>query len=150
MSEMEPCPQCGERNGSADLVCWACGSALAGPGGGTQAGAARAFTCPAGHGPLVRLTCQALVLDGCSQCAGVWLEWEEIAAARYLTADSLGAVEAKLGWSAAVPAGGMTATGARACPACESPMREQPYGRAQGLRVDSCPRCRGLWLDAGE
>ena len=33
------------------------------------------------------------------------------------------------------------------CPLCGVPMREVPR---RGVRIDVCPECRGVWLDAGE
>ena len=33
------------------------------------------------------------------------------------------------------------------CPLCDVPMREV---RRRGVKIDVCPECRGVWLDAGE
>jgi Zn-finger nucleic acid-binding protein len=33
------------------------------------------------------------------------------------------------------------------CPLCSVPMREVPR---RGVKIDVCPECRGVWLDAGE
>ncbi|MBX6377616.1 MAG: zf-TFIIB domain-containing protein [Clostridia bacterium] len=33
------------------------------------------------------------------------------------------------------------------CPLCNVPMREVDR---RGVRIDVCPECRGVWLDAGE
>ena len=33
------------------------------------------------------------------------------------------------------------------CPLCNVPMREV---RRRGVKIDVCPECRGVWLDAGE
>lgn len=33
------------------------------------------------------------------------------------------------------------------CPKCQIPMREREQ---DGLIIDICPQCRGVWLDAGE
>ena len=33
------------------------------------------------------------------------------------------------------------------CPKCGADLREQEF---QHLKVDLCPECRGMWLDAGE
>ncbi len=33
------------------------------------------------------------------------------------------------------------------CPLCSVGMREVPR---RGLKIDVCPECRGVWLDAGE
>lgn len=33
------------------------------------------------------------------------------------------------------------------CPLCNVTMREVPR---RGVKIDVCPECRGVWLDAGE
>lgn len=33
------------------------------------------------------------------------------------------------------------------CPRCEAELTIQ---QRQGVEIDSCPRCRGVWLDRGE
>jgi Zn-finger nucleic acid-binding protein len=33
------------------------------------------------------------------------------------------------------------------CPLCNVKMREVPR---RGVKIDVCPECRGVWLDAGE
>ena len=33
------------------------------------------------------------------------------------------------------------------CPLCNVPMREVSR---RGVKIDVCPECRGVWLDAGE
>lgn len=33
------------------------------------------------------------------------------------------------------------------CPLCNVSMREVPR---RGVKIDVCPECRGVWLDAGE
>jgi Zn-finger nucleic acid-binding protein len=37
-----------------------------------------------------------------------------------------------------------------ACPACRAAMEAHPYGGPGPVVVDSCARCRLIWLDAGE
>ena len=37
----------------------------------------------------------------------------------------------------------------RACPRCAAAMGSLEYG-ATGVQVESCPTCRGVWLDAGD
>lgn len=33
------------------------------------------------------------------------------------------------------------------CPRCDSSLEEQKHS---GVAIDSCPKCRGVWLDRGE
>ena len=35
------------------------------------------------------------------------------------------------------------------CPKCRSTLEEKPVKQGD-IRVDCCPRCRGIWFDAGE
>ena len=41
----------------------------------------------------------------------------------------------------------MTARGRMMCPACEVPLS---MADRQGVEIDFCPDCRGVWLDRGE
>lgn len=41
----------------------------------------------------------------------------------------------------------MTAQGSMACPACNVPL---VMSDRQGIEIDYCPQCRGVWLDRGE
>ena len=36
------------------------------------------------------------------------------------------------------------------CPKCRKPMDTHPYGGGGNAVVDTCPRCRLIWLDSGE
>ena len=41
----------------------------------------------------------------------------------------------------------MTQHGEMSCPACNVPL---VMSERQGIEIDYCPRCRGVWLDRGE
>jgi Zn-finger nucleic acid-binding protein len=41
----------------------------------------------------------------------------------------------------------MTDTAAMSCPVCRVPLT---MSERQGVEIDYCPQCRGVWLDRGE
>ena len=41
----------------------------------------------------------------------------------------------------------MTAQGSMACPTCDVAL---VMSDRQGIEIDDCPKCRGVWLDRGE
>ena len=41
----------------------------------------------------------------------------------------------------------MNATAAMSCPVCRVPLT---MSERQGVEIDYCPQCRGIWLDRGE
>jgi Zn-finger nucleic acid-binding protein len=104
---------------------------------------------------------EALVLDHCARCGGVWFEEGEV--------DALGRCEAGLLWgeisrrdsdhvmlchNCAAPLGrnesrcGVCAWVVELdCPTCERPMDLSLQG---GMRLDYCRACRGVWFDHAE
>lgn len=91
-----------------------------------------ARTCPGCSVPMRPFQAGKIELDRCSFCNGLWFDGGEL--------------EAILGkkLSAVVTPGMSTA---RACPACKVPMDPAELG---GLRVETCSKCRGFFLDDGE
>jgi Zn-finger nucleic acid-binding protein len=75
----------------------------------------------------------------CKHCAGLWFERE--------------AIEARGGDLATVPnrsrrpAAVRAPTKPRRCPACKSALS---VFLVEGLEIDRCPSCGGVWLDPGE
>jgi Zn-finger nucleic acid-binding protein len=99
-----------------------------------------------------------LVLDACRRCGGIWFElgevqrlkrhrpqalWDRIAARHepfrmqchgcHGPMDRNVATCPTCGWRNAI-----------ACPVCERPMEAQTH---EGLRLDSCRHCKGVWFD---
>lgn len=85
-----------------------------------------------------------LVIDFCSSCEGFWFDGEEL---RKLV------TRPELVDTFPLPPRGqkpppMLSSRARSCPRCEGqPLHQMALG---DVVVDSCPGCRGSWLDAGE
>jgi Zn-finger nucleic acid-binding protein len=155
MSELTPCSHCSEKNGCDSVICWACGTPLP--------RAVSSLLCPLCREAMLRFQSQGMALDGCARCGGVWLDRGELASAHRLTAETLAAVDAHLGWNAGAlecePDPGSSSfsnpqSSIRGrqllCPACAQVMKPAPDFVHHEVRVDSCPGCRGSWLDAGE
>jgi hypothetical protein len=62
--------------------------------------------------------------------------------------DELGKLDEDLKGMAASPA--KTDVQTLLCPICNVPMALKPFGSAQGVNLDTCDHCRGVWTDAGE
>lgn len=103
----------------------------------------------------------AVVLDHCSRCGGLWLEKGETVALRRLRpADLLPHLTPRDGVHAmrCRRCEGMVPRDAEACPACgAAPRIDCPScDRAlesrtvQGLRLDFCRPCQGVWVDHRE
>jgi Zn-finger nucleic acid-binding protein len=103
----------------------------------------------------------AVVLDHCSRCGGVWFEKGEVQTLRQLRPRDLlahvaprasvhhmrcrgcdGVVSRE---AAACPACGQTVR--LDCPSCDRPLETRDY---QGVRLDFCGRCHGVWFDQHE
>ena len=102
----------------------------------------------------------ALTLDHCPRCGGVWLDAGEVPRLRARTSDALWsrvdrreppsprchACHALLGSDAdACPACGHRVS--LLCPPCSHPMERGRHGE---LTLDVCRRCRGVWFDHHE
>ena len=92
--------------------------------------------CPRCMSPMVLLTKKNIELDACPQCMGIWFDKDELDKITdgctsfeglIFTAKSLGR---KL-----------------SCPSCSKKMN---FYTVEGVTVDFCQDCAGVWLDAGE
>lgn len=90
---------------------------------------------------------EAVQIDQCLQCDGMWFERDELRKAKDAVEPGL------LDWMDfdiwkheerfhVSPA-------ALICPHCHVPMVAVEYGET-GVEVNCCPQCEGLWLDGGE
>ena len=94
--------------------------------------------CPDDAQPLLKLTDGPVPFVHCGQCAGLWFDWPAIERAHIARA----AIPAA---SRRVPAASQRAV-PRQCPAC-APLQGIAV---EGIEIDRCPSCRGVWLDPGE
>jgi Zn-finger nucleic acid-binding protein len=72
-----------------------------------------------------------VVLDRCEQCKAVWFDHAELDAHRAY-------------WTPARVARRPRAVGDLSCPRCQ---RRLEGGKLEGIEVERCPRCFGLFLD---
>lgn len=92
--------------------------------------------CPRCFSGMVRPAGVDFPVRRCSQCQGTWLDLEGI--------KSQLSDPSRL-WNALSKGGAITGF---SCPACQDrPLSQASYG---GSEIDWCPRCKGLFFDAGE
>ncbi len=114
------------------------------------------MSCPRCQVLLCEVTSAGVVADACGTCRGVWLdrgELEEMVA----RVDRPQHARRNATQYAGTKAGVTTQTEGRTsrtgqtdflrCPRCGDLLRETQH---DGVRVDECRRCRGMWLDDGE
>jgi Zn-finger nucleic acid-binding protein len=136
-----PCPDCGERNGTAAAGCWACGRTLREP--------APALLCPYCHGPLLPIRDRGRWLEGCARCGGIWLSQDHFSS---LLTSNRAAVEAlTVQLAPSVPRARLAARPATTlpCPGCHRLMQAHPAGAPSGTQADHCQTCGGVWLEVG-
>jgi Zn-finger nucleic acid-binding protein len=90
--------------------------------------------CPKCGSGLLHVERSGQTIELCSACRGVWLDSGELT--------TLLELYKRLDASAGAP------TGAR-CPRGKQALKEVEFP-GTGVRVDVCPDCQGIWLDAGE
>jgi Zn-finger nucleic acid-binding protein len=101
---------------------------------------------------------KALTLDHCRRCGGIWFDAGEVAALRAASPQTLWAHVALSQEAFRMKCHACLASFRRneaACPACgwhnvlECPRDGAPMARIErdGLTVDVCKRCRGVWFD---
>lgn len=103
--------------------------------------------CPKCHAPMDQVQIEQTQVDRCSSCRGLWfdaLEDQDIresAEAESLDAPSGGSRPAKAakGKPSAID-----------CPRCKAPMIQMVDRMGRRVQYESCPRCHGKFLDAGE
>jgi Zn-finger nucleic acid-binding protein len=86
---------------------------------------------------LVTISVDGVSIEQCGKCHGHWLEHGELAK----LASRAENVE---------PAVRVTHDSNRLCPKDSSSLTEVEFPEHSGLRVDICPQCQGIWLDANE
>lgn len=90
-----------------------------------------ALTCPACSQPMIEVEETAATVDVCSACNGVWFDADELQTKGIKLRANL-----------------LDASGPqRQCPRCAVALKPRD---ADIVVIDECPRCRGVYLDAGE
>ena len=101
--------------------------------------------CPSCKSPLREKAAGAMTLDVCyGGCGGIWFDATELERVDARAATTLHTI-----WQA--PSGKLNLTGPRMCPRCAQQVLERKwFSERKKVEIDQCPRCRGIWLDAGE
>ncbi|MEP7288856.1 MAG: zf-TFIIB domain-containing protein [Chloroflexota bacterium] len=86
---------------------------------------------------LVTISVDGISIEQCGKCNGHWLQHGELARLAQRDAN----VE---------PVVSITRLSIRPCPEDGTPLTEVEFPEHSGLRVDVCPKCQGIWLDAYE
>jgi Zn-finger nucleic acid-binding protein len=119
--------------------------ATANDDGVTPFGEPAEHDCPACRTPLARATVEGFSTSYCATCRGVLLSnpvfADVLPRRRARLADRPPAVKA------VEPDELRRRVG---CPSCGAAMDTHPYGGGGNVVIDSCHRCRLVWLDAGE
>jgi len=101
--------------------------------------------CPACKNPLREKGASGLTLDICyGGCGGIWFDARELERVSASAANSLHSI-----WS--VPVSNVKLTEPRKCPRCPDTILERKwFSDTKKVEIDQCPKCDGVWLDAGE
>ena len=101
--------------------------------------------CPACKSPLREKGAGGMTLDICyGGCGGIWFDKAELENVSARAATTLHSV-----WQ--VPVGNVKLTEPRRCPRCPEQILDRKwFSPLQKVEIDECPKCGGIWLDAGE
>lgn len=101
--------------------------------------------CPACKEPLREKGAGDMTLDMCyGGCGGIWFDATELQRLDARAAATLHTI-----WQA--PPGTIQLADARLCPRCTEQVLERKwFSDLKKVEIDQCPRCNGIWLDAGE
>lgn len=105
--------------------------------------------CSACGSVLLQMACDDLVLDVCQDgCGGIWFDNFEVRQAT----ESISAIEEDwlLRATTTSPVH-VDPSPKRPCPKCDGTrMLRHQFSDSCHIEIDECPRCGGIWLDAGE
>jgi Zn-finger nucleic acid-binding protein len=101
--------------------------------------------CPACKNPLREKGAGGMVVDICyGGCGGIWFDATELERVSARAATTLHTI-----WQA--PVNSVKSTAVRKCPRCsEQVLNRKWFSEQQEVEIDQCPKCNGIWLDAGE
>ena len=101
--------------------------------------------CPACKNPLREKGASGMTLDLCyGGCGGIWFDAGELERVDTRAASTLHSI-----WQ--VPPEKIKFTEPRVCPRCPEQVLERKwFSESKEVEIDQCPKCGGIWLDAGE
>ncbi len=102
------------------------------------------LTCPKCNAPMEQVQVEATQVDRCTRCRGLWFDALE-------DQDIRGTEAAEtLDTAATPPEPGRKEQGSIDCPRCKTRMIRMVDRLGKRIQYESCPRCHGKFLDAGE
>jgi hypothetical protein len=101
--------------------------------------------CPSCKNPLREKGAGGMILDVCyGGCGGIWFDATELERVSASAAATLHTI-----WN--VPTSNVKLTEPRWCPRCPDLVLERKwFSETKQVEIDQCPKCGGIWLDAGE
>jgi Zn-finger nucleic acid-binding protein len=90
---------------------------------------------------MVTISIDGILVEQCPASGGHWLDNGELAKLAKAAPDVEDRTE---------PSPETTRDTSRLCPRDSTPLVEVHFSAHQGLRLDTCPMCGGIWLDARE
>ena len=85
-----------------------------------------------------------LFVNQCDICGGIWFDATELQRVSARAATTLHSI-----WN--VPRASVKLTEPRMCPRCpEQVLEAKWFSDLKQVEIDQCPKCSGIWLDAGE
>jgi len=84
-----------------------------------------------------------LEVDRCPRCGGIWLDTGELESLLKLGKFYIESLDQQ-------PHIKRPAYATRLCPRCGIKLASMKYERLKSIELDVCPRCGGIWCDAGE
>ena len=105
----------------------------------------RNMKCPSCKNTLREKGAGGMTLDVCyGGCGGIWFDASELERVSARAATTLHTI-----WQ--VPVSAVKHTDPRTCPRCpEQVLARKWFSDSQKVEIDQCPKCGGVWLDAGE
>jgi Zn-finger nucleic acid-binding protein len=102
--------------------------------------------CPKCTGNFESHSLGEIQVEECTQCHGIWFDQGELRKAKDAADSDLDWLDIDI-WKDQDLF--HVAEHSMLCPRCQVNMAAVQYG-ATGVTVDTCPNCRGIWLDNGE
>jgi Zn-finger nucleic acid-binding protein len=106
----------------------------------------QSLQCPKCKAPMEMVQIETTQVDRCTSCRGLWFDALEDQDIR--SAEAAETLDAPAAGPAPAPPKGKRST--FDCPRCQAPMIQMVDRMGRRIQYESCPRCHGKFLDAGE
>lgn len=102
--------------------------------------------CPKCENELTKVKLENVEVDECKKCGGIWFDEDELLQAKDNKDDDLRWMDFEI-WKNTDKF--EFNEDSSFCPKCSKAMFEIKYENTD-VTIDSCPECKGIWLDKGE